>query len=284
MDRRSGTSMKIAELSRRSATHRSTIHHYLDLGLLPPPETVGPKLHLFGDHHLTRLQEIRALRSEGLGLAAIRVRLAARAARQPTRRPPPRRRVAAPTDSRAALLDAAARLFLDRGFDGAGVQAIARAAGVSKATLYEHFAGKRELFIECIDRLRFTLVPAEARAAFTEAIPLLDEARARAGAVLTHFDAYRTMTNLLGVAARGREPAVASRAREALHRMITNAEPALRRAIDAGALRPMDSELLAYMLWGALFALGDRLALDDRYTADEVLATYLEFLRRGAAP
>ncbi|MDC0671990.1 TetR family transcriptional regulator [Nannocystis radixulma] len=42
---------------------------------------------------------------------------------------------------RAALLDAAARLFLDRDFEGADVQSIARTAVVGKATVYQHFAG-----------------------------------------------------------------------------------------------------------------------------------------------
>jgi AcrR family transcriptional regulator len=275
--------MKIAELSRVSGTHRSTIHHYLDLGLLPPPETVGPKLHLFAAEHVERLREIRALRAEGLGLAEIRARFSRRGGPRPSRRPRRRARGTA-DDRRAAILDVAARLFLERGFDGAGMHAIARAAGVGKATLYQHFAGKSELFVECIDRLRFTLVPADARAVVASGLPLAEEAGVRARAVLSRFPAYRTMTTLLAAAAGGRDLEVAARAREALHRMVTNAEPSLRRAIAAGELRRTDSELLAYMLWGALLALGDRLALDGRYTADEALAAYLEFMRRGTAP
>lgn len=275
--------MKIAELSRVSGTHRSTIHHYLDLGLLPRPETVGPRLHHFGPEHVERLREIKALRAQGLGLAQIRQRLATRPRpRAAPRRPRRRREVAG--DRRAAILDAAARLFLERGFDGADVQAIARAAGVGKATVYRLFAGKSELFVECLDRLRFTLVPAETRAQAESGLPFADEARLRAQAVLSRYGAYRTMTNLLGTTAHGRDPEVAARAREALHRMVTNAEPSLRRAMAAGALRRGDSELWAYMLWGALLALGDRLALDDRYSQADALAVYLEFIRHATAP
>jgi len=275
--------MKIAELSRVSGTHRSTIHHYLDLGLLPRPETVGPRLHHFGPDHLERLREIKALRAQGLGLAEIRQRLATRPrARTPPRRPR-RRREGAP-DRRAAILDAAARLFLDRGFEGADVQTIARAAGVGKATVYQYFAGKSELFVECLDRLRFTLVPASVRAEAQSGLPMDEEARLRAQAVLSRFTGFRTMTNLLGAAAHGRDPEVAARAREALHRMVMNAEPSLRRAMTAGELRRGDTELWAYMLWGALLALGDRLALDDRYTQAEALAVYLDFIRRATAP
>lgn len=277
--------MKIAELSRVTETGRSTIHHYLDLGLIPRPETVGPKLHHYGPVHVERLREIKALRAQGLGLAEIGQRLATR--RRPrTLAPRPRRRRApvGGEDRRGAILDAAARLFLERGFDGTRVQAIARAAGVGKATVYQHFAGKSGLFVECLDRLRLGLVPAEMRAAAESGLALADEARLRAQAVLSRFGAYRTMTNLLGATAHGCEPEVAARARQALHRMVTNAEPALRRAMAAGEVRRGDSELWAYMLWGALLALGDRLALDSRYTQSEALAVYLEFMGRATAP
>lgn len=45
-----------------------------------------------------------------------------------------------------AILDAAATLFLAHGFAAVSMDAVAREAGVSKATLYAHFAGKDALF------------------------------------------------------------------------------------------------------------------------------------------
>lgn len=46
------------------------------------------------------------------------------------------------------VLDGARAVFMAEGYDGASVDMIARAAGVSKATLYSYFPDKRELFIE----------------------------------------------------------------------------------------------------------------------------------------
>ncbi|TCO73532.1 TetR/AcrR family transcriptional regulator [Rhodovulum euryhalinum] len=46
------------------------------------------------------------------------------------------------------VLEGARDVFLRDGFEGANVDAIARAAGVSKATLYSYFPDKRLLFIE----------------------------------------------------------------------------------------------------------------------------------------
>jgi TetR/AcrR family transcriptional regulator, mexJK operon transcriptional repressor len=54
----------------------------------------------------------------------------------------------AATDSpkRRQVLEAAAELFLAHGYGPVSMDAVARAAGVSKATLYAHFSSKDELF------------------------------------------------------------------------------------------------------------------------------------------
>lgn len=48
------------------------------------------------------------------------------------------------------VLNGAREIFLRDGFDGASVDDIARAAGVSKATLYSYFNDKRILFMEVV--------------------------------------------------------------------------------------------------------------------------------------
>ena len=53
-------------------------------------------------------------------------------------------------EKRAAILVAASRLFLDLGFERATVERIAAAAGVSKLTVYSHFADKEGLFVALI--------------------------------------------------------------------------------------------------------------------------------------
>jgi TetR/AcrR family transcriptional regulator, mexJK operon transcriptional repressor len=51
-----------------------------------------------------------------------------------------------------SVLAAAKRMFLERGFGAVSMDAIAREAGVSKATVYSHFSGKEELFGAVIGR------------------------------------------------------------------------------------------------------------------------------------
>ncbi len=59
------------------------------------------------------------------------------------------RRPARP-DKRRAILDAAAPIFGNEGYERASVDAIAAAAGVSKPTVYSHFGGKEQLFRESV--------------------------------------------------------------------------------------------------------------------------------------
>ncbi len=54
-------------------------------------------------------------------------------------------------DTRQALLDAATRLFAQRGFDGTSVREIAEAAHVNLAMVSYHFSGKEGLYAACIE-------------------------------------------------------------------------------------------------------------------------------------
>ncbi len=51
---------------------------------------------------------------------------------------------------RQAILDTAYRLFRTQGFDKTSVSEITAEVGGSKATIYNHFPSKEELFVECM--------------------------------------------------------------------------------------------------------------------------------------
>ena len=74
--------------------------------------------------------------------AALTRRPKSDAARTPTR----------PGGSRDAIVDAAERLFLARGFGAVSMDELAAAAGVARRTLYNQFASKEEIFREMLGR------------------------------------------------------------------------------------------------------------------------------------
>jgi AcrR family transcriptional regulator len=51
-----------------------------------------------------------------------------------------------------AIVDAAARLWQERGLHAAGLEEIAAAAGVTRRTIYLHFGGKTKLLLAVVDR------------------------------------------------------------------------------------------------------------------------------------
>ena len=68
-----------------------------------------------------------------------------------TARPPLGRRAATKARTREALLDAARRVFAERGYGPASVEEIARTAGVSVGSVYVHFASKEALFTALVE-------------------------------------------------------------------------------------------------------------------------------------
>src|ERR671916_577699 len=64
-------------------------------------------------------------------------------------------------ETRIAILDAARALFEEQGYFGAGLEAVAKKAGVSRQAIYLHFASKGDLLTELHLRIYETdVVPA----------------------------------------------------------------------------------------------------------------------------
>jgi AcrR family transcriptional regulator len=68
-------------------------------------------------------------------------------------------------ERRALIVEAAGRLFGERGYDATRLDEIAAAAGVTKPILYRHFDSKRDLYLALLERHRADL------STFAPAIP-----------------------------------------------------------------------------------------------------------------
>lgn len=65
----------------------------------------------------------------------------------------PRKPSTAQVDTYSDIQNAAFGLFGQLGYDGVSIDAIAKAANLSKGALYWHFDGKEALFLDCLKRL-----------------------------------------------------------------------------------------------------------------------------------
>ena len=92
----------------------------------------------------------------------------------------PRRRLA-PEVRRAQLISVARDVFVEHGYQGAAVEDIAAAAGVTRTLIYKYFADKDEIYLECLRAARAELDEAVVSAAGTMTTPE-DQLRAGFGA------------------------------------------------------------------------------------------------------
>lgn len=75
----------------------------------------------------------------------------------------PTREEAVQRDQR--LIEVATSLFMERGFDGTSIDAVAATAGISKPTVYARYRDKNELFVAVLqDRIQRWLAPLSAAA------------------------------------------------------------------------------------------------------------------------
>jgi AcrR family transcriptional regulator len=81
--------------------------------------------------------------------------------------PRPTRRHEKRAQTRSDLLDAAAHLFAERGYQAASVDLVAEAAGYTKGAVYSNFDSKEELFLELLDRRIETSIAAMENLLFT---------------------------------------------------------------------------------------------------------------------
>jgi len=158
------------------------------------------------------------------------------------------------------VLDAAVRVFSQRGFHAASMDEIAEAAGVSKPMVYTYLGTKEELFVACLHREATRLMEAIAEVV-DPALGLRDQLWSGLRAFFTFVGAHRDGWAVLYRQARGQEPFAAEL--DAMRRRIVDVVASmLQRAVQAEGrqIHGTDLEVSAYVLVGAGESLADWLA------------------------
>lgn len=156
---------------------------------------------------------------------------------------------------RRAIMEVAAQVFAETGFERTSMSEIAAATGGSKATLYSYFPSKEALFMEIVMESSESVIGA-VHDALGESTDNLREALLRFGAGLIGFlysPELQAMRRLIiaeaGLSELGRHCYDIGPVRGQL--LLANF---LRRAMDSGQLRQTDAQIAAYQLRGLLEA------------------------------
>ncbi len=148
-------------------------------------------------------------------------------------------------------MNAARRLFTERGYDAVGTEEIVRAAGVTRGALYHHFGGKAELLEAVYERLEAESTERVAR------IVLGSELESPLEAMKAGIEAFLdecAEPELQRIALHD-APAVLGwdRWREiAAANGLGLIEASLSGAIEAGEIKPLPVRPMAHLLLGAL--------------------------------
>lgn len=158
---------------------------------------------------------------------------------------------------RAEILDAAGRVFAQRGYPGTDMQAVADAAHVAKGTLYLYFTSKEDLFLAAVDQgvLRIKEHVHSASDGVADPIARIEAAIV---AYMTYFQDHPEQVELWVIERavfRDRQTPAYFRHREAGIEVWRNL---LRDLINAGRLRDIPiariDDVLCDLLYGAMMA------------------------------
>ncbi|APD08298.1 MULTISPECIES: TetR/AcrR family transcriptional regulator [Thermus] len=145
------------------------------------------------------------------------------------------------TTTKVRILEEAAKLFTEKGYEATSVQDVAQALGLSKAALYHHFRSKEEILLAISLQALEGLVRAgeEALAHPDPKEALLRFMEAHARYFEENYPFFVTM--LQGIKSLSPENrALTNRLRD---RHEANLRAILRRGVEAGVFRPVDVAL-----------------------------------------
>jgi AcrR family transcriptional regulator len=154
-------------------------------------------------------------------------------------------------ERRALIVEAAGRLFGERGYEGARLDEISAAAGVTKPIVYRHFDSKRDLYLALLDRHRDDLP------GFVASMPTKGSVEERLRAVLDNWLDYveaRSYAWKMLFRDTGGGPEIAARRRE-VHATARAVLVDLIRSVAAAPVPRRELEPLAELMSMGMAAL-----------------------------
>ena len=285
-----GRTMQIGELVRRAGVPRHTIHYYVRKGILPPPVKVGQTRALYSELHLEQLKLIKKARqTSGSPLAFVSALFDEEEQnKNKTQKTAGKKKPATPS-SREASIDnekkeriktAAIDLFSSRGYHNTSVKEIVDRAGFSTGTFYLHFKSKKDLFNQVVAEAvkasvdRIEKVMRKEKNIYLRNVNRLKELRA-------HHDLF---TEVL-IQLRYEIFTDPGRARDNLQKVYLELSRPfiyeIRQAQKLRLIRPVDLDLLTFLMIGVCDIMLFRQSLDDRYNTDQIIAFVFDVLQEG---
>jgi AcrR family transcriptional regulator len=178
------------------------------------------------------------------------------------------RRIAA---RRAEILDAAATVFSQNGYENATTREIAELADVSEGTLYNYFDSKHDLFIGVAEAFADNLVDA------IDAIDASDLEESMAAMFAERFRSGRERRLLMLFLYKSRIDPNGKQLQHAVSRIVQETEAKLASAMTEGRLRPLNPAVAAATLNAAVMGFAILFELSSAIRGDSAETDELAF-------
>ncbi|QBX56110.1 TetR/AcrR family transcriptional regulator [Nocardioides seonyuensis] len=153
--------------------------------------------------------------------------------------------------TRALLIEAAEQLMSQRAPEEIRIEDVAAQAGISPASVYVHFGTKDALMAAVTERLLAVATESLRSAYAAQTSPLERFAGVGAAYLRLLLDHPAVVKYLTVTGERGPRTAVETEVVERFSRLRGEFEESIRAAVEAGAIRRVDPELMSYFLFGA---------------------------------
>ena len=203
-----------------------------------------------------------------------------------------RRAIKPPDDRRREILEAAIKLFRDRGFESTTVQAVAAEAGVAAGTVYLYFSSKEAILAALQEDFEAGLIDRVAE--ISEAV-LAEEAQS--GQDVSYEEVVARLIDGLVDFSLGRRDVAEVVAREKGRLAVTADSPLprgaltelltriVREGVRLGHIETADPEMSAYLLnLATSTAIGQAIAFEDEAMLRRVVASAKELYIKALAP
>lgn len=275
--------MKINQLEKISGVPRSTIHYYVQNGLLPRPHKTGHTMAFYDNSHVKRLEAIQKIKLEYLRTAkSSRIPLdhiKHKLSESYSLVKPEQAEIGDPANRKShrqqlkkeQIIEATLQLYSNRGYYLTNIRDIANAVGISSPTFYRYFSDKRELFVETVEYV-VKKFKQESRVA------LKDEKDPAKRSIIMFETFYRHYAKIGEILNQLRSGVIIgdrwakARLARLYEEMMENLVREIRGAIKNDMIRPVNPELLAYFNLAINEAAIHLASMDDNNAIDDAMA------------
>jgi len=179
-----------------------------------------------------------------------------------------------PIDTRSKILEAAIRVFAQKGYHDTRVDDIVAESNTSKGSVYFYFPSKQDIFLGLIDTFS-NLLESKLNEALQKESHGIYQIDSALQSTLSLFTQYRTLAKIVLIQAVGLGIAFEERRRNINDRITLIVKTRLDRAVNEGSISPIQTDLAARAWVGAL----NEIVINWIYTGKPELKETIPFLR-----